>query len=142
MRLRPVAVGLLCVLVAASCGSSGGSGTTPSSPTGPSSAPTTVIIEIRGILGALSFSPNPARVEPGVMVVWRNVDDEVHRVVLRNPEVDTGDIQPGQSTQPRPLGGVSRPYFCSVHPEMVGRLNDAPEPQPTGDENCPYEGYC
>ena len=36
-----------------------------------------------------------------------------------------------------PLGNVSKPYHCSLHPSMVGSLNEAQTPEPP-----PCTGYC
>jgi len=90
-----------------------------------------------GVKGAQSFSPNPAACPAGQMVVFRNADVVTHRVVLDDRSIDTGDIAPGASSQPQPLGAVSKAYHCSIHPSMVGSLNNAPTPEPP-----PCTGYC
>src|SRR4249920_396799 len=69
---------------------------TPSTPTpAPSPTPTTsngvVTINVVAIRGAQSFSPNPATLPAGQMVVWHNVDTITHRVVLNDQSVDTGN---------------------------------------------------
>src|SRR5262245_48871858 len=71
--------------------------------------------------GAQSFSPNPATVPPGQMVVWHNVDTVTHRVVLNNGALDTGNIAPGASSAPMILPAVGG-YHCSIHPSMVGTI--------------------
>jgi hypothetical protein len=71
------------------------------------------------------------------MVVFKNADVVTHRVVLDDRSIDTGDIAPGASSQPQPLGAVSKPYHCSLHPSMVGSLNSAATPDPP-----PCTGYC
>jgi plastocyanin len=72
----------------------------------------------------MSFSPNPATLPAGQMVVWRNVDSITHRMVLNSGSFDTGNLAPGASSQPMainvPAGGD--PYHCSIHPSMVGTL--------------------
>jgi plastocyanin len=96
-----------------------------SSPAGPSGAPAppagTVIIDVVAINGAQSFSPNPAMVPWGKPVVWHNVDNVTHRVVLNDGELDTGPLAPGAFSQPASLV-AARSYHCSIHPEMIGRL--------------------
>ena len=123
------------VLVSSSCG--GGS----AAPAAPSPAPgggaTTVTITITGVKGAQSFSPNPGSCAAGQMVIWRNADVVTHRVRLDDLSVDTGDIAAGASSQPMPLGNVSKPYHCAIHPSMVGSMNSAQTPEPP-----PCTGYC
>src|SRR5207302_9397446 len=58
-----------------------GPGTPPPTPTPP---PSIVTINVVGINGAQSFSPNPATLPAGQMVVWHNVDSITHRVVLND----------------------------------------------------------
>jgi plastocyanin len=100
----------------------------PSVPSAPAVAPPagTVVIDVVGINGAQSFSPNPSTVPAGQAVVWHNVDTVTHRVVFNDGEVDSGNIAPGASSQPMLLVAPG-PYHCSIHPVMVGSVN-----QPTG----------
>jgi plastocyanin len=83
-----------------------------------------VTINVVGINGAQSFSPNPATLPAGQTVVWHNIDSITHRVVLNDGSFDTGNLNPGASSQPMtiniPSGGD--PYHCSIHPVMVGTL--------------------
>lgn len=98
-----------------------GDGSTPS---GPSNAPPpagAITINVVGINGNQSFSPNPATVPTGQTVVWHNVDTTTHRVVLNDGKLDTGNLAPGAFSQPMTFGGPG-PYHCSIHPEMVGTL--------------------
>jgi hypothetical protein len=66
----------------------------------------------------------PATVPAGQMVVWHNVDNITHRVVLNDRSVDTGDLAPGTSSQPMAIAGDGQ-YHCSIHPVMVGSINQA-----------------
>src|SRR6476646_2037980 len=77
---------------------------TPSTPTPiPTAIPTptptasdgVVTIDVVAIRGAQSFSPNPATLPAGQMVVWHNADITTHHVVLNDRSVDTGDLAPG-----------------------------------------------
>jgi plastocyanin len=92
-------------------------------PTGPSTPPpdNAITINIVAMNGAMSFSPDPATVAPGRVVVWHNVDTTTHHVVLNDNELDTGDIAPGAFSAPMPLVAASA-YHCSIHPEMVGSI--------------------
>ena len=80
-----------------------------------------VIINVIGVAGAQSFSPNPSAVPAGQPVVWHNADTIVHRVVLNDGELDTGNIAPGASSPAMPLVAPG-PYHCSIHPVMVGTI--------------------
>jgi plastocyanin len=121
------------------CGGSGysnGGG----SPTGPTPAPGgsgVVTINVVAINGAQSFSPNPATLPAGQMVIWHNVDNTTHHVVLNDRSVDTGDLGPGVSSQPMAIGGAGGgQYHCSIHPVMIGSIN-------TDTSSTPCQGqYC
>jgi plastocyanin len=130
---------LTVVFVSSSCGGGGGTPAGPSpGPGGGSTGGSTIVtITITGVKGAQSFSPNPGSCAAGQTVVWRNADVVTHRVRLDDLSVDTGDIAPGASSQPMPLGNISKAYHCPIHPNMVGSLNAAPTPEPP-----PCTGYC
>jgi plastocyanin len=121
------------------CGGSGysnGGG----NPTGPTPAPGgsgVVTINVVAINGAQSFSPNPATLPAGQMVIWHNVDNTTHHVVLNDRSVDTGDLGPGVSSQPMAIGGAGGgQYHCSIHPVMIGSIN-------TDTSSTPCQGqYC
>jgi plastocyanin len=118
--LAVVALGLSVWGCSGSSYGTGASGS-PTSPTSPT-ASGVVIVNVVAINGAQSFSPNPATLPAGQMVMWHNIDRITHRVVLNDRSVDTGDLVPGASSQPMALvaGGG---YHCSIHPEMVGSIN-------------------
>jgi plastocyanin len=109
-------------LSVSACGNYGGSpATNPTSPTPPPAD--AIVINIVGIDGALSFSPNPATVSVGKSLVWHNADTVAHRVVLDDGELDTGTIGPGAFSAPMPLVAPG-PYHCSIHPSMIGAIVD------------------
>ena len=110
-------------LVAAGCSDSYDGGS-PLAPTPPTPTPTNgvVTIDIVRDNGAQSFSPNPATLPAGQMVIWRNVDSITHRVVLNNGSLDTGDLAPGRSSEPMSINTGGGPYHCSIHPSMVGTI--------------------
>jgi plastocyanin len=83
--------------------------------------PNAIVINVVGINGGQSFSPNPSTVPNGQLVVWHNVDAITHRVVLNDGEVDTGNIPAGAFSAPQALVAPG-PYHCSIHPEMIGAL--------------------
>jgi len=139
MRRSIAMLAVAGVVVSLSCGGGGGTpaGPSPGPGPGPGGGATTVTITITGVRGAQSFSPNPGACAAGQMVIWRNADVVTHRVRLDDLSVDTGDIAAGGSSQPMPLGNVSKAYHCPIHPNMVGSLNAAPTPEPP-----PCTGYC
>jgi plastocyanin len=116
-------------------GNSGNSGN-PITPT--PSIPGVVTINVVAVNGAQSFSPNPATLPAGQMVVWHNVDSITHHVVLNDRSVDTGDLAPGASSQPMAIAASGGQYHCSIHPVMVGSVN-----QDISAGAAPCEGaYC
>ena len=122
-----VTAGAMTVVVLGLWGCSGsgyssGSGASPGSPT-PSSPAGVVTINVVAIDGAQSFSPNPATLPAGQMIVWHNVDTTTHRVVLNDRSVDTGDLAPGVSSQTMSIGAAGGQYHCAIHPVMVGSIN-------------------
>lgn len=130
--LRTLGVILSGATVAFGCGGGAGSATTP---TPVSTMPVT--INILGVNGKLSFSPNPAEVPAGRQAIFTNLDKVAHRVVLDDRSIDTGEIAAGASSRALALGGISKPYHCSLHISMVGSLNQAQTPEPV-----PCTGYC
>jgi len=142
MRVFIPTVFIAVSIVVGGCGSSySGSPTSPSpppviTPTAPPAPPATagvVTIDILFENGAQSFSPNPATLAPGQMVVWRNTDRVTHRVVLNNGSLDTGNLAPGASSQPMQINTVG-PYHCSIHPSMVGTINAPAADAPSSPE--------
>ena len=122
-RFCLAAVMVAVALGVAACGdTSGSSATSPSTTTAPPAG--AITIDVVGIDGARSFSPNPATVPPRHVVVWHNVDSVTHRVVLNDGQLDTGNIPPGAFSAPMTLDG-SGAYHCSIHPPMVGRITGA-----------------
>lgn len=142
-RARTIALLMGAALVAASCGGGGG-GSTPTSPSpagggGGTPTPGAVTITITGKGGTAAFNPNPATVNPGQLVVFKNNDTVVHHVTLDDGSIQTGDIAPGATSAPVAMGtSGANTYHCTIHPGMVGGFNGAEaEPPP----NC-SQAYC
>src|SRR5713101_6536563 len=110
-------------------GYSSGSTSSPAAPT-PMASNGAVTINVVAINGAQSFSPNPATLPAGQMVVWHNVDNITHRVVLNDRSVDTGELAPGASSQPMAIAAAGGQYHCSNHPVMVGSIKQDTSTQP------------
>ena len=131
---------VLVTLAAAGCSTPGAQGTTPPAGGGGGRGgggaggpvpvtvgravqkPVPLTIEVIGIKGARSFSPNPESIAAGQMVVWHNGDIETHHVVLDDRSVDTGNLRPGAWSAPMPIG-TAGPYHCTIHPSMVGTIS-------------------
>ena len=128
MRRSLLAGSILAALAAPSCGGSGSPAGGSGNPAPPAGAST---ISILGDRGAQSFSPNPASVSQGSMLVWRNTDSVVHHIVLNDGSLDAGDIAPGAFSPALRLGTDGANYHCTIHPTMVGSINRATgEPPP------------
>lgn len=115
------------------CNGSGYGNQNSGNPVTPTSTPSTsgiVTVNVVGINGSLSFSPNPTNLPPGQTIVWHNVDTITHHVVFDDRSVDTGDLAPGAFSQPQTIPPGGGPYHCSIHPVMVGSVNPQ-TPQPS-----------
>ena len=90
----------------------------------PTPTPSVLTIEINGMLGGNSYSPNPANVQVGQQVRWHNGDSTVHTATQNGGGFDTGLISAGATSAPITIttaGALN--YHCTVHPSMVGTLN-------------------
>jgi plastocyanin len=86
-----------------------------------------------GAKGATAFSPNPINVKVGGTVTWTNKDTQAHTVVSGTGSTDpskgkvfdsglTTLIQPGKSFSHTFTAAGTIPYFCEIHPNMVGKV--------------------
>ena len=86
-----------------------------------------------GAAGAKAFSPNPINVKVGENVTWTNKDTQAHTVVSGTGGTDpnkakvfdsglTTLIQPGKSYSHKFTTAGEVPYFCQIHPNMVGKI--------------------
>jgi plastocyanin len=137
-RTMTIGGALAAALVAISCGGGGGNST----PTSPSPSPggggsNIVTITITGQNGTLAFNPNPATVDAGQTVVFKNNDTVVHHVMLDDGSAQTADIQPGTTSVAISIG-KNKSYHCAIHPGMVGGFNGSVGDPPP---NCSYQ-YC
>jgi plastocyanin len=124
MRRVLTAASLAALVLGVYACSNYGSSPSATNPNSPSPPPAdAVVVNILGINGAESFSPNPSTVPVGQTVVWHNLDTTTHRVVLDDGELDTGNIAPGAFSAPMSLIEAA-PYHCSIHPAMVGTIVD------------------
>ncbi len=118
-----------CAAFAVSCGSSSGYSTNPSPTPTPTSgggnSTADITIEIMGMNGANSYSPNPATAKAGQTVAWHNSDAVAHTAT--GSGFDTGVVGPGNTSAPitfRTAGTFG--YHCAIHPSMTGTLTITP----------------
>ena len=124
---------ICAAFIVSSCG---GSSSSPSAPSGS----TATTINIVGESGTQAFSPNPA-LFGGQMVVFRNNHSVIHRVVLNDGSIDTGDIAPGATSRSVLMPASGTNYHCSLHPGMIGAVapsSGAPPPACEGAYCQPY----
>lgn len=87
-----------------------------------------------GAKGSQAFSPNPINVKVGGTVTWTNKDTQAHTVVSGTGSTDpnkgkvfdsglTTLIQPGKSFSHTFTAAGDIPYFCEIHPNMVGKVD-------------------
>ena len=143
MRSSFVLIAVLAAAVSASrCGGKGGGAAQP--PTGPgSSGQNTVTVLIVGTKGNQSYVPNPVQKAGADLVMFKNNDTVVHRIIMDDGSADFGNLAPGTSSQAktvfgRLVTGASNQvqavgngnFHCTIHPSMVGSINGATAPEP------------
>ncbi len=81
-----------------------------------------------------AFSPNPMNVKVGDTVTWTNDDSQAHTVTSGNDsDPDKGKVfdsspnfnpllAPKQTFQHKFTTAGDFPYFCQVHPTMIGKV--------------------
>ena len=86
-----------------------------------------------GAVGSKAFSPNPINIKVGGTVTWTNKDSQAHTVVSGTGSTDpnkgkvfdsglTTLIQPGKTFSHTFTTAGTIPYFCQIHPAMVGKI--------------------
>jgi plastocyanin len=77
------------------------------------------VVEIR----AMAFHPEVLQVRRGDTVVWINRDIVPHTATAtRKSGWDTGTLLQGKSGQYIASQSGADPYFCKLHPVMLGKL--------------------
>ncbi len=92
-----------------------------------------LIVNGAAALGNKSYSPNPISVKVGATVTWINKDKNMHTVTSGAPNsVNAGElfdsgltafIMPAKTYSHKFTHVGEFPYFCRVHPTMVGMVN-------------------
>jgi plastocyanin len=70
-----------------------------------------------------AFSPKTITVSAGSKVTWRNRDDVPHRIQSTNNKFQPSPVLDTKGVYSIDLKeGGEYPYFCSIHPVMVGKI--------------------
>jgi plastocyanin len=93
------------------------------------------IVEGAFTMADKAFSPNPINVKAGDTITWTNDDSQTHTVTSGTGSADPNmgkefDSSPGLKTLLAPNQTFSHkfaiagefPYFCQIHPAMVGKV--------------------
>jgi plastocyanin len=93
----------------------------------------TITVEIvlgGAVLGNKSYHPNPLITGPNTTIIWHNTDEILHTVAsglgtednMRGKEFDSPIIAPGETYIHTFTEIGEYPYFCVLHPAMVGKI--------------------
>jgi plastocyanin len=79
-------------------------------------------VRIVGNSGDRSYSPNPIEIKLGETVTWVNEDSAAHTATSTDGTFDSGILLMGQTFSYTfdKVGEYS--YFCTLHPNMVGKV--------------------
>jgi plastocyanin len=110
---------------------SNGTTTTGGNSTGSTAAGTKVsIIEEASEMGDQAYDPNPVKVKSGDTVTWTNDDSQIHTVTSgtdssdpnMGKEFDSSMLSQNQTFSHKFDTAGEFPYFCQLHPTMVGKV--------------------
>ena len=74
------------------------------------------------VMDNFSFTPGTAAVPVGTTVRWTNRDDVPHNVVSTEQKFKSHALDTDEQFVHRFETPGTYPYFCSIHPKMVGRI--------------------
>ena len=101
-----------------------GSGNSIQQPTtATSSIPSnSTVVKIVANAGSNSYNPNPVEVKVGETVTWINDDSVIHTATSTDGTFDSGIMRNGQSFSYTFDTAGEYPYYCTLHPNMVGTV--------------------
>ena len=73
--------------------------------------------------GSNSYTPNPIEVNVGQTTTWINDDSVIHTVTSTDGIFDSDILQRGQTFSYTFDRVGEYPYYCNVHPDMVGTVS-------------------
>ncbi len=80
------------------------------------------VVSIVGDFGSNSYSPNPVEVEVGETVTWVNDDSIMHTATSNGGIFNSDVLFEGHSFSYTFDREGEYPYFCDIHPGMVGTV--------------------
>jgi nitrite reductase (NO-forming) len=106
----------------------GGAAETGTGATGGESATGVSIVPGSSSLTTDAYSPNPVQVSTGATVTWTNDDAQPHtatsgEAVTPDGNFDSGIMAPGATFDFTFTEAGEFPYFCLLHPNMVGTVS-------------------
>ena len=91
---------------------------TPTSPQ--AAAPAGNVVEVK--VDNFSFSPQTITIKAGTTVIWTNRDDIPHTVVSDDKVFKSKVLDTDEKFSFTFDKAGNFPYFCSIHPKMVGKV--------------------
>jgi plastocyanin len=125
MRFAAGLVAAALMFVAVGCGSSGSGGYSPTPTPTPTPTPGAGTVNIVGESGNRSFNPNPSSLPANGMITFKNTHSVTHHLVANDGSWNTGDLPPGASSGAIAIPAGGSNFHCSIHPTMVGVVNDS-----------------
>ncbi len=80
------------------------------------------VVKIVANAGSNSYNPNPVEVKVGETVTWTNDDSVIHTATSIDGTFDSGIMRNGQSFSYTFDTAGEYPYYCTLHPNMVGTV--------------------
>ena len=80
------------------------------------------VVKIVANAGSNSYNPIPVEVKVGETVTWINDDSVIHTATSTDGTFDSGIMRKGQSFSYTFDTAGEYPYYCTLHPNMVGTV--------------------
>jgi plastocyanin len=80
------------------------------------------VVKIVANAGSNSYNPNPVEVKVGETVTWINDDSVIHTATSTDGTFDSGIMRKGQPFSYTFDTAGEYPYYCTLHPNMVGTV--------------------
>jgi plastocyanin len=80
------------------------------------------LVRIVDDAGSNSYSPNPIEVNVGQTITWVNDDSVIHTATSTDGIFDSNILQRGQTFSHTFDTVGEYPYYCDLHPNMVGTV--------------------
>jgi len=80
------------------------------------------VVRIVADAGSNSYSPNPVEVKIGETITWVNDDSTVHTATSNDETFSSDVLFQGQEFSYTFEREGEYPYFCDIHPGMVGTV--------------------